>query len=84
MLKNVELVQALSRGFGVFWLISGSVQIALSILLSVAAYKLQAAMLSACAMQMGVFSISSVVIGVVLISVSGHLARFAAKPGQIA
>lgn len=78
--KTVELVQVLARAFGAFWLISGAAQFVLASILIAVSVKSPMGVLGACAVQMAVFSIGSVVIGAILIGVSGPLARFAAKP----
>jgi hypothetical protein len=78
-MKPIELVQMLIRAFGAFWLVSGVVQVVLAAALISIAAKSPMGVLGACAVQMGVFSIGSIVIGAVLIAASGPMARFAAK-----
>ncbi len=85
-MKTVELVRALMRGFGAFWLISGIVQTPLAVVMvfgfAFAGRTLPNSplgFLASCALQMGVFGISSIIIGIVLILTGGPIARFAAK-----
>jgi len=87
MPKVVDLVQVLIRAIGALILISGALQLVLSVVLiamtAVAAYAHPTSPLgffASCAMQMGVFSIGSLFIGGTLIGASGPLARFATKP----
>jgi len=82
LFKTVELVRILVRAFGAFWLISGAAQMVLASVLIAISVKSPMAVLGACAVQMGVFSIGSIIIGSILIGASGPLARFAAKPGS--
>jgi hypothetical protein len=86
MSKTVELVRTLVRALGAFLIISGVMQLPLAIVLVVGfAFgghvlpNSPLGFLASCALQMGVFGLGNLVVGVVLIFASGAVARFAAK-----
>lgn len=89
MPKLLDLVRSLIRAFGAFMLITGIVQTPMAIVL-VVAFALGGqrlpnsplGFLASCALQMGVFGLSSLVIGIVMVLASGSIARFAVKGVQ--
>ena len=86
MPKTVDLIQILIRALGILILLSGALQLTLAIgliaLTAVAANihpTSPLGIMAACAVQMAVFSLSSVLLGGAMIRFSAPLARFATR-----
>jgi len=86
MPSTVVLVQILIRALGAFLLLSGALQLTIAVaLIAVIATAAHASpnsplgFIGVCAMQMGIFSLGSVVVGGVLLRASGPLARFSIR-----
>jgi hypothetical protein len=72
-----NLVRALCRAFGIFWIVSGVAQLAFSPLLFIVGVFTRQVLISASAAQMASFALPSLVIGAVMVRASGRIARMA-------
>lgn len=86
MPKTVDLIQILMRAVGILILLSGALQLTLAVgLIALAAVAANAhptsplGIMAVCAVQMAVFSLSSVLFGAAMIRFSAPLARFATR-----
>lgn len=81
-----NLIRALCRAFGAFWMVCGVVHLIIAPLLFVAGTFMGQAWISASAAQIGAFAVPSFFVGLVMIRLSGRIARMAvaiARPSEV-